>query len=225
MTEQTGPSLDGPVYLRGWRWAVLGLVLLVGLVAAHALDMAAWQRFHVNTIIRNDLFRLLRVHGYAPGWFTLAAALVMIDWPLRHRIGVRGAMWRGWCIFASVAAAGILAELLKLVIRRTRPPAAEWDGAYVFRPFSEMPLDTTGLGMPSSHTCVAFAGAWMLCRLFPRASVIWLVMAGGCGATRIIDNGHYLSDVYVAAAVTFITTALLWRYERKQQLFRLQTPR
>jgi hypothetical protein len=52
---------------------------------------------------------------------------------------------------------GIIAELLKIALRRERPGLT--DGAHVFRPWSEHPLSTAQLGLPSSEVAVAFAAA------------------------------------------------------------------
>ena len=57
------------------------------------------------------------------------------------------------------------------------------------------------MGLPSSHTLVAFAGAAALARVFPRARWVFYVLAGGCAITRVMANAHFLSDVTVAACL------------------------
>ena len=68
-----------------------------------------------------------------------------------------------------------------------------------------------GLGMPSSHVLVAFAGAAALARLFPRATLLWYLLAIGCAATRVLALGHFLSDVVAAAVLGWFVAELLWR--------------
>ena len=74
---------------------------------------------------------------------------------------------------------GILCEIMKLLIRRERPETG--DGAWIFRAWDDQPLSTAGLATPSSHTMVAFAGATMAARLFPRARWVFYTLAAGCG--------------------------------------------
>jgi membrane-associated phospholipid phosphatase len=63
------------------------------------------------------------------------------------------------------------------------------------------------MGLPSSHTLVAFAGAFALARLFPRARWVFYALAAGCGLTRVMATAHYLSDTVVAACVAWAVVA------------------
>ncbi|MFM8517332.1 MAG: phosphatase PAP2 family protein, partial [Nevskiaceae bacterium] len=81
-------------------------------------------------------------------------------------------------------------------------PDAEQFG-YAFRSFGDGPWSNRGMGMPSSHTLVAFAGAFALARLFPRARWVFYLLAAGCGLSRVMATAHYLSDTVVAASVAW----------------------
>jgi membrane-associated phospholipid phosphatase len=71
------------------------------------------------------------------------------------------------------------------------------------------------MGLPSSHALVAFAGAFALARLFPRARWVFYLLALGCGLTRVLATAHYLSDVIVAACVAWgIVATLSQRFPR-----------
>jgi undecaprenyl-diphosphatase len=104
---------------------------------------------------------------------------------------------------------GLLAEILKLILRRDRPRAH--DGEYVFRAFSDRPFHSGGLALPSSHVLVAFSAAAMLARLFPRAAPVWFLLATGCAYTRVATRAHFVSDVMLAALVGFLVPVLLLR--------------
>jgi len=181
-------------------------------VAAAAVAIAVstladpWVAQHLTypEVYEHDWGRFLRVMGFLPTWFAAALALGLMD---RARGGER--WWlRGTLLALGPTLSGIAGELLKLVVRRERPPA---QGAeYIFRPWSDHPFATGGLGMPSSHTVVAFGAAATLARLFPEARVVWYVLAAGCGITRVLAHAHFLSDVVVAAALAIGVVALMW---------------
>jgi membrane-associated phospholipid phosphatase len=103
---------------------------------------------------------------------------------------------------------GGVAEVLKLLFRRERPGLH--DGASVFRAFSDRPFSTSALGMPSSHVMVAFAGAVVLARLFPRTAPVAYLLAAGCAATRVLAHAHFASDVVVGALAGWAVGALMW---------------
>ena len=84
-------------------------------------------------------------------------------------------------------------------------------GEYFFRPFSESSFSTSGLALPSSHALVAFSGAFILCRLYPRAWPVWVLLAAGCALTRVQAHAHFLSDVTVAAVAAWFVVDVAWR--------------
>ncbi len=181
------------------------LIAAVTFAVASLLDRWAYEHLADMRVYERDWGRLLRIIGYLPLWVLAAAALVL------HDGGVAAsARWRrGGLLLGSAALGGLAAEVLKLLLRRERPRVT--GGDYVFRPFTQDPLHSGGLGLPSSHTLVAFAGAAMLARLFPRAAPVWYLVAVGCALTRVMSQSHFLSDTVLAAFVGFAVAALLWR--------------
>jgi membrane-associated phospholipid phosphatase len=193
------------------RVAAIGVTLVV---VAFATDRWVHEQVSFPRVYEEDWGRLLRVMGYWPTWLLASVALVLGDWPRRVTGGIRHAIERGGLLLASVTASGVAGELLKLVLRRERPGVS--DALYSFRPWSDRPLQSGGLAMPSTHAIVAFGAAVMLARLFPRAWPVWYGLAVGCGLTRILAGAHYLSDVIVAALVAWIVGALIWRAAAKR---------
>ncbi len=179
----------------------IGAALLIGAVL---VDQWAYAHLVDKRIYDGDLGRMLRVVGYLPLWGIVALALY-----LHERRAALDARRRALLLLGSPVVAGIVAELLKLLLRRERPEVAA--GLYSWRAFTERSFSTSGLALPSSHTMVAFGAAWMLCRLFPRARWVWLGLAVGCGLTRVLAHAHFVSDVVVAALAAWATTAWLWR--------------
>lgn len=196
-------SETGATARRGGAWTrlrvvtvVVGAVVAVGLASLADRPVAALAEAHP---FRGspDLYLLCRLAGYVPVWIVVAAALASID----MRRGWRAAWTRGGALIASVLLSGVAAELLKLVVRRERPAAPFT--AYAFRPWTENPWSSAGLGWPSSHVAVAFAAVWVLWRLHPRAWPVWLLIGSACAWSRLAFNDHYLSDVVGAAALAY----------------------
>lgn len=174
------------------------LIAAVAVVVAHLLDGWAWSHLGVEGVYDHDAGRLFRVIGFVPLWLWMGAALWLVT---RDR--------RRAALLALVPAlGGLVSELLKLLLRRERPGLH--DGAYVFRPFRDQTWSTSGLGMPSGHTMVAFTGAFMLCKLFPRAWPVWITLAAGTALTRVQAQAHFLSDVTVAAVGGWLVVSWCW---------------
>jgi membrane-associated phospholipid phosphatase len=160
---------------------------------ASAIDPWVFHHLREPNVYDLDWGRALRSIGYWPLWIAMAIALWLVD--RRAGSGVR----RAALIAASVSVAGLLGEILKLLIRRERPGTL--DGVYAFRPWSDHPFSTRNFGMPSSHALIAFSGAAALSVLFPEASCVWYFLAIGCGITRVIAGAHFVSDVVAGAAI------------------------
>lgn len=191
-----------------WLW----VLVVGGFVAVSAADSWIAHQYRVAPLWdRNDFLMMWRMSGYLPFWLLIAAAMVLIDSgnaALRHG---RRVWFRGLMLFATVTMAGIAAELIKLLIRRERP-RENLDPGYFFRSFLEEPLNSSPLGMPSSHATIAFAGAFILSRLYPRATVVWFLFPLGCGYGRLLGGAHFLSDIYGAAFVGCGIAWLMWRH-------------
>lgn len=171
---------------------LIGCVLVFGALPMVA-DQWVYDHAYYKNVYDQDWARLLRVMGFAPTWAIAALAM----WLHERPAATQRAAARAWYLLTVPAAGGILAEVLKLLLRRERPYVM--DGAYSFRPWSDHPFSTSGLAWPSSHTMVAFAAATALARLFPRAKWVWYFLAAGCGITRILAHAHFLSDVTLGA--------------------------
>ena len=184
------------------RWIRFLIIAVVAIACAHLLDATAWRSARLLSVNDKDWGRLLRSMGYLPTWGVIALGfwLQQRDHPRRTKYA--------WALVLGPALGGSLAELLKLTIRRLRPNPDAFE--YVFRPFADGPLSNRGMGMPSSHTLVAFAGAAVLAQLYPRARWLWYALAAGCAATRVLAMGHFLSDTVVAAVLGVVVGGWVW---------------
>jgi membrane-associated phospholipid phosphatase len=188
---------------RGARAAAVGAA--AGVVALSlALDQWAWRSVALPGIYDKDWGRLFRVVGSLVFWFPLSVAA----W-LEHRARRPENAGRAWLLFWGPALAGGVGELLKMVFRRERP--GPHDGEWVFRAFADRPFSTKDLGLPSTHVVVAFAGAAVVGRLFPRAAPVAYLLAAGCALSRVLAQAHFVSDVTVGALVGWGVAATVWR--------------
>ncbi len=186
------------------RATVALAVTLAFLVVPALLDQWGYHHAVVKNVYDQDWARLLRVMGFWPTWLTIGAVVY-----LQHReVDVAAAKKYFWLIAGSPAVAGLLCEIMKLLIRRERPETA--DGEWSFRGWDDHPWSTAGLSTPSSHTMVAFAGATMLARIFPKARWVYYVLAWGCAATRVLSHAHYVSDVTFGALLGWAVAWGVW---------------
>jgi membrane-associated phospholipid phosphatase len=194
--------------------------LLVGI--SHSLDPWAQVTLADPTIYDDDFGRLLRVMGYYPLWLAVALGLILSDWrPTPCWKERRACTRRGLLVILTPALGGLVAELGKLGFRRLRP--GDVPGEYVFRSLAERPFYSGGLGLPSSHTLVAFAAAAIMARIFPRTAPIWYVLAIGCGLSRVAAGAHYLSDVAVAGVLGWATGWAVWSWHVRSPANRVGT--
>jgi membrane-associated phospholipid phosphatase len=188
---------------RGQRMVALGAALGV-LALSLAVDRWAWRTLEVPGIYEKDWGRMLRVMGSLVFWLPLTLAV----W-LERRARDRQSAGQAWLLMGAPVLGGGLGELLKMVFRRERPGLH--DGEWVFRAFTDRPFETKDLGLPSSHVVVAFAGAAVLARMFPRAAPVIYLLATGCAASRVLARAHFVSDAVVGALAGCAVGAVLWR--------------
>ena len=185
--------------------ALLASALLFAL--ACLLDQWAYHHLRVEDVYGRDWGRLFRIAGFVPTWMLGSLALILTDAgagsPPPRRF-----WWRGMLLTVAPIAGGLLCEALKILLRRERPSLH--DGAYYWRSFSDHFWSTGNIGLPSSHTMVAFAGAGMASYLFPRTWPAWMLLAAGCAFTRVAAQAHFLSDVTLAAVAGLFVARLLW---------------
>jgi len=199
--SSVSPSSVSPSRASQLRNVVIALALI-----ALSLLADGWVADHVRfgRVYETDWGRMLRNFGYLPFWLLAAIALALQD------RGSREWWRRAMLLAAAPTAAGIVGELLKILVRRMRPQ--DVGRAYAFRPWSDHPFSSRGFGFPSGHAVVAFGAAAILARLFPRARWVWYGAATACAISRLLAHAHYLSDVVAAACIAIGIAALLWRY-------------
>ncbi|MDX2146625.1 MAG: phosphatase PAP2 family protein [Planctomycetota bacterium] len=203
---------------RGIHWSIWIAAYFVGLIVVHAFDGPIFRALlspDEEALEGRSLYQVFRQLGYFPTWLIVGLAIGLelqrrrqggIELPplKRERQGPDSVVMLITCS----AISGALAELMKLVIGRSRPDAF---GSPVYRGWFAGFEDGSNLGLPSSHAAVAFGAAFALLHAYPGAGWVLVLGATGCGITRIMAGAHLPTDVYVAAGVAY---AVSQGYER-----------
>jgi undecaprenyl-diphosphatase len=139
--------------------------------------------------------------------------------PLSGTHGVQAAMREAAVtpgfLFAAIGASGLVVDLLKIVVGRTRPKLLFETGAYDFSWFG---LRADDWSFPSGHAATAAALMTALWCLWPRP--LWLYVFGAVlvAASRVVTGAHYLSDVVAGAVIAVLVTRAiaLWLLPRRR---------
>jgi membrane-associated phospholipid phosphatase len=117
---------------------------------------------------------------------------------------------------------GILGNSLKYVGHRSRPrtgnPYNTWNGLSFNK--------DDGMSFPSGHTACAFAVATIVADQYRDHRVIPVIaygMATLTGLSRVNDNAHWASDVFLGAALGYFTSkSLLNRHSDNKKSWTMQ---
>ena len=197
------------------RWGVAALIGL-GAIAALAAAMAlfdAWaiarQRNFPAWIV--EIFGRITDFGKS-GWFLWPAAILVMTAaalarPALGRLAnlvMLSLVVRLEFVFFAIGIPALTVSIVKRLIGRARP--SDW-GPFHYVPFSWRP-DYAAL--PSGHSTAAFAAAFAIGALWPRARVPMWIYAGVIAVSRVAVHAHFPSDV-IAGAFVGVLGAILVR--------------
>jgi len=204
---------------------VIPLALLaLGTVVLRALDVdlavAHWlyrygHFFETEHGPLGILYRFAPVPGLALGLAALGL-LVAVPWSARTR-----RHWRAWAFLVALLALGpglLVNGILKDYTGRPRPyQIQDFGGPYPYRPVFRLGPPGEGYSFPSGHATIAFylMSPFFLCWRRHRRCA-WLSLAVGLawgtliGLVRMLQGGHFASDVLWAAGVVYLLGWLLW---------------
>lgn len=96
---------------------------------------------------------------------------------------------------------GMITGVLKVLIGRRRPYAG--NDHLLLRPFQVTDSDYQAL--PSGHSTVSFAVSTVIAKSVDNIfwKVFWYGSAGLVGASRVYHNKHWLSDIFLGAAIGY----------------------
>lgn len=230
MTPTRIPPRPGGLPYRA-RLLLLAATCAAAGCLAFAIDLpvAAWCKQQPSPV-PGDLLRLLNfseafAHGL--GVAALFAILLVVDrsltfpWPGRKR----GARNDFLILVAATATGGLTVDLIKLLVERVRPRAADLGG--VTSAFGTFGLSTLAavdphpadiMSFPSGHAAVAAGFAAALGWRYRHATPAFAVLAGLAALQRVATSAHYPSDVAFGAAVGLLGAAcVLGRDDARSQ--------
>lgn len=197
------------------RRLLIPALLLAGLVASFALDSTGYRfiNLHDRAALAHaeaaDWYRLLRVLGYWPTWLAISALVLLADRARGAANFPRRAVFLALCSGLS----GLAAEIVKGLVGRGRP--RDTGGALQFMDLSRRFSHWSDLSFPSSHAAVAFGAAVAVAWLWPGTRPVMLLLAAGCGLTRILADAHFVSDIYAAALLAYAVACALRRLDER----------
>jgi membrane-associated phospholipid phosphatase len=202
-----------------YRRLLLPLLLAAAAIAALALDVpvgARARRWNDPAVLERDAsakslhdnlgwFDTFEPFGHGRGIVLLLLALHQLD-PKRR--------WAIPRLAACALAAGGIANLLKLVVARTRPndlppdfTGPVWATFHGWLP--QFSIQSSLQSFPSAHTAAAAAFAAALIWLYPQGRLLFTLLAVLVGCQRIVSGAHFPSDVCAGAAAGCLAAALL----------------
>jgi lipid A 4'-phosphatase len=199
-----------------------GLITAIGVtVLAETIDRPIALYCHRLGPGVHALFAMVTRLGLGYGWLvSFALAFAVLHWGgalprLRHlRASMRALSALPAFLFAAIAVSGLTADLLKVMIGRTRPKLLF--AAHHLYAFEGLELSPHYWSFPSGHTTTIVALAAALYWLWPRHLLFYVLVAVVVAGSRIVVGAHYPSDVLAGAFIAVVTTRLVawcfWRW-------------
>ena len=183
------------------------------------LPVARWCR---DARLPREAMRLLNfseAFAHGTGAAALLVVVLVLDPRLRlprpGRTGIDPGARDFLRIVGATFGGGLMVDLVKAAVERVRPRAADLSaidsalgtfGVSALLPTATSHADVTSF--PSGHAAVAAGFAAALAWRYPRAAVLFAVIAALAATQRIVSSAHYPSDVACGAAIGLCGAAL-----------------
>jgi len=192
-------AADGSSKLRIW---LIPVTLCLAGAACFAIDMPVAAFFHAKQYpkILREISENAEFFGHAIGVAFIVITIAVLDKPRRNWIGT---------LLAGAYGGGLTADVLKLLVVRTRPRNLDLSSGTVwdtFGPVLSFVKMTKGdsHSFPSAHTGTAVGFAVVLAAMYPQGRWMFFIYAALVGLHRVECGAHFPSDVCVGAAVGWI---------------------
>ena len=205
-------ELCGRSRINGYRLLLLAAVVVLGAAWASYwwADAGVARWMDGLTPGQRVFFQYVTELGQAQ-WWLVPIVVLGLWWVWRRRFDLAN---RAVLVFLSIAGAGLLNDVLKLLFGRQRPKLLFASGDYGFR-FLHAGYDFASF--PSGHSAIAGAAAASLCLVAPRR-VAWPagVLALLIVLSRVVITAHYVSDVLAGSLVGVgFAVFMHWRFTRR----------
>ena len=192
-------------------------------------------------LIANDesIYRSFRdyrdKHKWVKTWSPRATSLGEFAWPW----GISGAFVlgglafgddyarnTGWLAMEAMLQSGLVVQFGKHLAGRQRPAYENgidsWAGpSAFFKRYEAGDSFSHYDAFPSGHTVTAFSLATVIASRYPRPffiPVLCYAAATACGLSRLTEDAHWMSDVFVGAVIGYAVGRLVVRNQKKRNL-------
>ena len=180
--------------LSSLRWLLPVFMVITCSIMWVDVPVAQWM--HANSTAWSRAIGTALDHAGQSHWVLGYSALVGIAlWRKRNAIARNHLLW-----FASVAISGIIANIIKVLAGRPRPPLAIESGIVGWEPLS-WHMEFLWHSFPSGHATTGLSIAVMGSALYPRLAPLMWTLGIGIAISRIVLNVHYVSDVMVGSMI------------------------
>ena len=200
------PAAD---WLRSFRIPTIFLIAAAGAVFIEIPITRFFKQVRCPGLIVELLDRA-EPFGHFFGAAMVLTAVVLLDPVMRRRIG--------WGIGATLGG-GLLANIVKLLVQRTRPRAFDLSDGTVWETFGgwiQKNLSSNNQSFPSGHTASAFGLAVILAAWYPRGRWLFITVAALVGMHRIQHLAHFPSDVCAGVAAGWFVAACCIRGDERR---------
>ena len=183
---------------------------LLLVISISAVDRPLALFLHARDPDLRSLFDITGRLGLTYGYLTtFGLAFVTMHWggvlprlqrfalPLRSLSGVPA------FLFLSIAASGVIVDVLKVVFGRLRPKLLFQSDLYGFTWLSWRPDHWS---FPSGHSATIVALMTALWFLWPRHILFYILVAAIVCLSRVVVGAHYLADTFAGAFIAVLTT-------------------
>jgi lipid A 4'-phosphatase len=192
-----------------WGLGTLAAAVLVATSIA-TFDQPLARFCHALSPDVHALFGLTGRLGLGYGWLTLfGVGFAALHWGgMTPRLRPFERRLRAWSpipafLFASVAASGIAADVLKVVFGRMRPKLLFRSDLYGFTWFA---WHADHWSFPSGHTATIVSVMAAFWTLWPTHLLFYIMVGSIVAASRVVDGAHFLADTIGGAWLAILTT-------------------
>jgi membrane-associated phospholipid phosphatase len=189
----------------GWTvpWALILASLTCLVIDVPIAYVFKTEHQQLPKVLEGPLREMLEIcesFGHGFGAFLIVVAVGVLAPSKRRQL-----LW----MLAASWGSGLMANVLKTFVHRTRPRTFDFESSSVWATFAK----ASGGGMdvqsfPSAHTATAVGLAVALSFLFPRGRWFFGLLAALVGVQRIVCSAHFPSDVFAGAAVGWIVSSV-----------------
>jgi membrane-associated phospholipid phosphatase len=177
------------------------------------LPVAKWVSVNRLPSFVREVFDATETFGHGVGAVCIITAIWTLD--VRRHVAGMG-------LFAASIGSGLVANVVKLLISRQRPRAFTFITDNVFDTFGALlPLPAaSSQSFPSAHAATAVGLAVGLAALYPRGRWLFGTFAVLACLSRVAVSAHFVSDVFVGAAIGWLVgqSCVRWRFKFSRRL-------